>query len=167
MGFAKKHREDSSLAMRWNAWHKNVPWAVAGIAAALAFTGCGCSRPNPYIPSSEAAVQALTAVLDSWKNGQAMESIATPSAVVRVADTQRQSGHVLRSYEILGERSAEGGRRFAVRLNFAPPAQQLQAQYVVVGLDPLWVFRQEDYDMLLHWDHPMNPSKDEDPGNAE
>jgi hypothetical protein len=28
---------------------------------------------------------------------------------------------------------------------------------VVIGIDPLWVFRHEDYDLLLHWEHPMEP----------
>jgi hypothetical protein len=136
-------------------------WAAIWGAVALAGAGCGWSRQDPYVPGEELAQQALTAVLDAWKRGVAPGRIDSLTPAVHVADTQRQSGQVLQSYKILGELSAEGGRRYAVRLNLSHPAQELQAQYVVVGLDPLWVFRQEDYDMLLHWDHPMKTSDDE------
>jgi hypothetical protein len=44
---------------------------------------------------------------------------------------------------------------FTVKLTLEDPATELKARYVVVGIDPVWVFRQEDYDMLSHWDHPM------------
>ena len=29
-------------------------------------------------------------------------------------------------------------------------------RFVVFGIDPLWVFRQEDYEMFAHWEHLMD-----------
>jgi hypothetical protein len=28
-------------------------------------------------------------------------------------------------------------------------------RYNVLGRDPIWVFRLEDYEMISHWEHPM------------
>ena len=30
---------------------------------------------------------------------------------------------------------------------------------VVVGIDPIWVIRHEDYEMLTHWSHPVAGDK--------
>ena len=49
-----------------------------------------------------------------------------------------------------------------VRLVLAGPAEERRERYVVVGLDPVWVFAYPDYEMLMHWDHPM-PAKKEAP----
>ena len=46
-------------------------------------------------------------------------------------------------------------RAFAVRLSLENPPEVQVVRYLVVGNDPLWVFRQEDYEMISHWEHPM------------
>jgi hypothetical protein len=35
----------------------------------------------------------------------------------------------------------------------------LKVRYIVLGIDPLFVFRQEDFDLLMHWDHHMPASQ--------
>jgi hypothetical protein len=55
-------------------------------------------------------------------------------------------------YEMLGEVSGEGPRTFVVRLKLDNPVAKREVRYYLVGIDPLWVFRQEDYDALVHWD---------------
>jgi hypothetical protein len=39
-----------------------------------------------------------------------------------------------------------------VRLHLDNPAAEERAKFVVFGIDPLWVYRQEDYEMLIHMD---------------
>jgi hypothetical protein len=35
------------------------------------------------------------------------------------------------------------------------PAEAQKVRYLVHGIDPLYVYRQEDFDLLNHWDHMM------------
>ena len=44
---------------------------------------------------------------------------------------------------------------YAVRLFLENPTQEQTVRFVVLGLDPVWVMRHEDYMMTLHWDMKM------------
>ena len=55
------------------------------------------------------------------------------------------------------EPESDGPRVFTVKLTLVNPGEEVKARYVVMGLDPLWVIRNEDFEMLAHWDHPMKP----------
>ena len=137
----------SSVAPRSaNRWR--CRWLARWIAlwAGLWLAGCGRSSEQRFAPSPDIARAALEAVLNDWQAGKLPGPIAG-QPVIQVADTQRRGGQVLLNYEILGELPADEDRRFQVRLALDQPAAEEKAQYVVVGIDPLWVFRQEDYDM--------------------
>lgn len=123
----------------------------------------GCARgpaDEDFIPPAETASAALTAVLQNWQQGAPLEELHQRSPAIRTSDTQRVAGRSPESFEILGETPVDGGRRFSVRLRFAAPAEDIDVQYVVVGIDPIWVFRKEDYDLLSHWDHAMPPPEE-------
>jgi hypothetical protein len=75
------------------------------------------------------------------------------------ADGNQAAGRKLEAYTILGPVAADAPRCFAVRLKLAGSRDEVRERYVVIGLDPLWVLRYDDYEMLLHWDHPMPPAK--------
>ena len=124
------------------------------IAALVCLQGCGRSSNDRFIPAAPLAQDALKAALDSWVRGDNAAKLDQGSPKIQLADSHREETK-LESYEILGEISLEGGRRFDVLLKFAHPTKTEKTQYVVVGIDPLWVIRQEDYDMITHWDHPM------------
>ena len=59
-----------------------------------------------------------------------------------------KGGQKLREYEIVGEDAPpaqnQGPRTFTVKLTLAqgPP---VEVKYMVIGIDPLWVYRDEDY----------------------
>lgn len=126
-------------------------------AALIAVSMAGCGRPSTscesYVPAAALAQEALDQVLSAWKEGQPAGSLAFKSApiTIQVADATRKPGQQLVDYELLGEVSGEGPRTFVVRLKLDNPAAQIEARYYLVGIDPLWVFRQEDYDALIHW----------------
>ena len=42
---------------------------------------------------------------------------------------------------------------FTVQLALDAPPAEVRVRYYVIGIDPVWVVRQEDYDMLTHWEH--------------
>ncbi|MSR59217.1 MAG: hypothetical protein EXS05_16500 [Planctomycetaceae bacterium] len=77
------------------------------------------------------------------------------SPAIGVVDHLQQVGRPLEAFEILGEVPGQAARCFAVRLRLSEPELEVRERYVVIGIDPLWVYRQEDYDLISHWDHVM------------
>lgn len=130
--------------------------ALAWAAWALCSAGCGKSEPGygRFIPPEPAAREALATALDAWHAGPASK-IQTPAGRrVELTDCQQRDGRRLKGYEIIGEVVGDGHRTFAVKLTLDGPSGEVKARYHVLGLDPLWVFRQEDYEMLCHWECP-------------
>jgi hypothetical protein len=122
----------------------------------------GCSqKPDPqrFVPAPEVARQAVESVLSSWKEGQPVGLIADTTPQVHITDSHRKQGQKLNAYRILGEVPGNAPRCFAVKLTYSHPTAEERARFVVLGIDPLWVFRHEDLDFLSHWDHPMEENK--------
>ncbi|HUY89615.1 MAG TPA: hypothetical protein VMV10_12845 [Pirellulales bacterium] len=135
------------------------------IAAAIALPCVGaCSRPSSgydrYVPSATQAEEALAEVLAAWQRGEPPRTLELMSAPIKVevADSTRRPGQRLVGYELLGEVSGEGPRTFIVRLKLDNPSEEQDVRYYLVGVDPLWVFRQEDYDAVVHWDACEEPT---------
>ena len=133
--------------------------SVLALLLGITLTGCGSRKASDYVPSQSAARSALEKVLEAWKAGQPPGTIEGQPAV-QVGDSHRRPGQVLDSYEILGELPEDGGRRFTVQVKFSNPVAEEKLSYIVVGIDPLWVMRKEDYNMVGHWEHKM-PEKGE------
>ncbi len=126
-----------------------------GIVMLIACVG-GCGRKNEdFVPTPEVALEALTQVLDAWKAGLPAGEIAGTKPLIFGTDTSRKAEQRLVNYEILGESPGDAGRTYVVKVKLTNPSEELKLQYIVVGIDPLWVFRQEDYQLLMHWDHYM------------
>jgi hypothetical protein len=119
-------------------------------------TGCGRKAGfERFVPSEDTGRSALEAMLQAWQDGNPPGAITECTPVIQVVDTHRRPRQRLQRYEILGPVPADGQRRFAVRLVLDNPPEEQKARFVVVGLDPLWVFRLEDFDMLIHMEMPM------------
>ncbi len=130
-----------------------------GILFALLWILPGCAdKTRSYTPSLSTAEQALKQGLEAWQAGQPAGEIAGSQPLIQVVDVGRKPGQTLSGYRILGETRGPSGRTFAVVLKLANPEEELKTQYIVVGIDPLWVFRQSDYELLSHWDHHMPPA---------
>jgi hypothetical protein len=134
----------------------------------LLLAAAGCSRHQrneDFIPPGDAARSAVDAALRSWANGDPVrgdaQRVPGTSPEVLLADAVRMKGRKLAGYTILGEVPAEAPRCFAVKLTFADPPAEVRERYVVVGIDPLWVCRYDDYLLVSHWCHPM--PRDEKP----
>jgi hypothetical protein len=113
--------------------------------------GCQDRSPARYVPTEETARLALEVALDAWRDGRP-PPWQVAATTVQFVDTQRKNGQRLRRYVVLGETPGDSTRCFAVRLTLEGPAEEVRARYVVFGIDPLWVYRHEDYDMMAHWD---------------
>ena len=133
------------------------------VLCALALPACGTTGGSPsfddYNPSSELARAAISASLLAWRDGHPRGPASALGRVVEVSDSERDPKRPLRSFAILGPVGIEDRPGFAVRLDLANPDESLEARYVVVGRNPVWVFRREDYERISHWEHKME--KDE------
>lgn len=118
--------------------------------------GCSSRRSNEqFIPTEESAQATLEKCLAAWKNGKPLGVIQEANPAIHFADSTVKPERKLTSYSILGPTSGDAQRVFAVKLTLSAPVEEVRARYVVFGLDPLWVMRYEDYEMMSHWDHPM------------
>ncbi len=125
---------------------------VAGLLLALA---AGCARqaePETFVPDPADARQAVAAALEAWKKGQPPGTVEGSSPRVQLVDGQRKPGQKLLEYQILGNDHGKGPITFLVRVTLDDPPEEQKVRFVVFGIDPLWVMRQEDYDMLARWE---------------
>ncbi len=131
-------------------------WLIAGLFA----IGCadsvhdGVDLAAPDLSPSRAA---LAVSLDAWKAGRRASGVLIGSKPsVGVVDSTRTERPLL-DYEVVGPlMPVEKARPFAVRLVLGSPRETVDARYLVLGRDPLWVFRQDDFERMLHWEHKMD-----------
>jgi hypothetical protein len=134
-----------------------LAWCLTCMMTAM---GCGSrvGSMDRFVPSSNSAREALEAALTAWQNGEQPGAIRSSPTVVQVVDTHRGPDRPLQTFEILGEVGSDSGRCFSVRITLENPNEEQKVRFVIVGINPLWVFREEDYTMLSHWEHPMPES---------
>jgi hypothetical protein len=131
----------------------------AGIWLVIVAALLGCQRTNSrdrYVPAVERARSALEQSLGGWKNGKT-SAIEVSGVHVDFEDMRRQRGRRLLSYEMIGEVSGEDGRWFEVELNLDQPTESVRTRYIVIGINPLLVSRQEEFQNMVRWDHDMTP----------
>jgi len=148
-------------------WRRSLPawlWVLlSGVVLLLAGgvwwgVGAGVVRSDAeFIPADAICEGALRQVFAAWSAGAAAGLVAGTAPEVHVTDSSRVKQRPLLSWEILGRVPGNAPSCYAVRLQLDQPREERRERYVVIGIDPLWVFRHEDYDLLLHWEHPMEP----------
>lgn len=133
------------------------------IANTLLLAVLGCSRTQQrnedFVPRDEAARIALDASLRDWCLGHTTQAVADTNPAVMVVDELRLKRRTLKQYKILGPVPGDAPHCIAVQLSLGNPPEERRERYVVVGIDPLWVWRYDDYLMMTHWSHPMPDAK--------
>lgn len=120
--------------------------------------GCGSSSGTGherYVPAPQQATSTLRAVLEAWQRGEPAGEVRGTKPLIFVVDTFRRDGQTLDRFEILGEVAGLTQRTYLVKLAFANPAVEEKVRFAVLGIDPLWVYRHEDLELLAHWEHKM------------
>lgn len=75
---------------------------------------------------------------------------------MKFVDQHRKPGQKLVAYEVLGDVEVENARQFAARLELSGETEPALVRYNVFGINPTWVFRLEDYELISHWEHKMD-----------
>ncbi|WP_165230757.1 hypothetical protein [Aquisphaera insulae] len=78
-----------------------------------------------------------------------------------MVDSNREAEQRLVEYQILAQTSSSRNRTLSVRVRLENPAEESIVRFLVMGADPILVFRQEDYDLMMHWEHKMDPEAEE------
>ncbi len=126
---------------------------VAGpvlFCALLMLAGCG---QTSVVPATGTARQALEAALSAWKDGKRPQALAEGAPVINAVDNDWTNGRVLTAFEITGEQPSDGDKRFTAKLTLDKPAGELETTYVVVGLSPITVFREDDFNRGMSMDN--------------
>lgn len=112
----------------------------------VVLAGCTSRKASDFIPKEDQSRKTLTTALTAWKNGEKWEKIPAGESVIEVLDNKWRAGQQLADFQILeSEPAGDGPQWFTVKLIMKKPAGELKVRYVVVGIDPLWVYREEDY----------------------
>lgn len=113
--------------------------ALSGWAA-----GCGGKSRESYLPAASTARGTLQMVLQTWQSGTAFGPIKDSKPAINVFEGRWQAGQKLESYEILEEVKNADQPEFKVRIKLEGEPQET-ATYLVIGIDPINVFRDVEY----------------------
>jgi hypothetical protein len=134
----------------WLRFWTIVPLLCSGCGFAL-----GGAGPTP---SSSAARGALESSLTAWKEGKKPGAIEGASPPIQVVDSTWQRGAKLASFEVLREELSDPEKRFTVRLMTGTPTVAVETRYMVVGTDPIGVYREDDYKRMLNMENNPAPA---------
>ena len=104
------------------------------------------------MPDPQIARRALEDALEEWRTSPETDSTAATGRSMIFVDQQRRPGQKLREFAVLGATVVDNCRRFVVRLSLAEPEESMLAAYYVFDKSPIWVYRVEDFDMMMHMD---------------
>jgi hypothetical protein len=130
-------------------------------AALVASTpGCGwrggeTATPG-FVPSWAEARHALELSLSTWRDATSPLPVSFDIPAVQFVDQLRKPNQRLLSFQILRQTEIENARQFTVKLNLEGDETPQLVKYNVLGRQPVWVFRLENYEMTAHWEHFMD-----------
>jgi hypothetical protein len=129
--------------------------AVLGLLA-----GCQAkpAAKQQFVPPALVARTALESVLRAWvENDRSTHASSGPQ--FQLVDSERDRRR-LTGFTIQAEVPLQGLRGFETDLQFDDAEELERRQYVIVGVDPLWVFPRNELERLAHWEMSM-PDPDE------
>jgi hypothetical protein len=107
----------------------------------------GCGKPEArYIPDADVARPALEAALNAWKNGEPNDSIKLEEKPVSLIDSRWRSGKKIEDFQVTEEVTSNPLRAYKVKIKFAKESAESETTYLVVGIDPLLIYRSEDFE---------------------
>ncbi len=129
----------------WVTSRLDVPSSIGALLCSLLLTGCG-SGPYQSAPvDADLARETLTSVMESWKNGETVESLKEDMPPIVVQDFDWAGGMKLLDYEVLDDGKPESANLIArVKLSLEDregTKSEKTVTYVVGTAPVLTVFR--------------------------
>jgi hypothetical protein len=153
---------DGTVSPRIASSRRTLLGIAVGCTLALGCDTRAQPTAKPFIPPVATARAALTTALDAWKDGRPSGRIDAQPAAIQFVDLTRKPDQRLTGFEILGEVPDDHYRCFKVRLFLEQPDERPLVRYFIFGMNPLWVYRADDLEMITHWDHHIDPADDTD-----
>jgi hypothetical protein len=110
-----------------------------------------------FVPTWAEARHALELSLSTWRDAKSPLPGSFDIPAVQFVDQLRRPNQRLLSFQILRQTEIENARQFTVKLNLEGDESPQLVKYNVLGRQPVWVFRLENYEMTAHWEHNMDP----------
>ena len=114
------------------------------ILACLALAGCGSRSESEYMPASTGAKDAVQKALESWKAAKPYGTVPDARPQINVFDARWQQGKTLESFTVGEPLAGENPPKVPVTMKVGGGPEET-VNYIVVGIDPLHVFREADY----------------------
>lgn len=120
--------------------------AILGLALLMVGnTGCRGRTEEDYNPSEANARAAVEKALTAWKDGRSAKKIAWESGTITADDWEWNKGELLAGFNVVRAEAMEGVKCFVVRLTLVSNPEPKEVRYMVRGIDPVWVFREENF----------------------
>ena len=113
----------------------------------------GCGGGSAPLPSRDSARQALRTSLDAWKAGRPPSSLAGEKPSIEIVDFEWNARKVLADYSLGQEASGQGVQALSASLTIKGEPGPKEVKYMVLGLDPMRIFRDEDYNRAMNMDN--------------
>lgn len=128
------------------------------LAAIALLLGTSCGESGTGIHADDARA-ALESALSAWKSGGKPGALASADPPILVVDSDWTNGRTLDEFRIISEEPSESDRRFNVALRLKGQAKETETRYIILGGQPLSVFREADYERVINMDNNPAPQK--------
>jgi hypothetical protein len=120
----------------------------------------GCGGGSAPLPSTDQARQALQTSLDAWKAGKPASSMAGEKPSIEIVDFEWKAGKVLSDYSLGQDSPGQGVQTLSASLTIKGESSPKEVKYMVLGLEPMRIFRDEDYNRAMNMDNaPASENK--------
>lgn len=126
--------------------HLSVCFGCVFSTLIFSMTGCGGSGEAKYVPSEGSANEALNVALQAWRDGQPYGTITSYKVPIDTYDARWQAGEKLEKFEVIRSEQLDQHKAFVVKIKLASDQEEQEDTYLVIGNNPLMVFRKQDYD---------------------
>ena len=113
----------------------------------------GCGGGSAPLPSTVVARQALQTSLDAWKAGKPPSSLNGEKPGIEAVDFEWKAGKVLSNYTLGEEAPGQGVQTLSASLTIKGEPGPKEVKYMILGLDPMRIFRDEDYNRAMNMDN--------------
>jgi hypothetical protein len=118
----------------------------------VAISGCLGGGGSAPLPSTATAREALQKSLDTWKAGKPSSSLVGEKPSIDAVDFEWKAGKVLTDFAIGEESPGQGTQTLSATLTIKGVEAPRKVQYMVLGLDPVRIYRDEDFHRALNMD---------------